>query len=67
MLIVDDGSTDETKNIVYKYLNDDRIKYLYQKNQQLSVARNNGIRHSSSKYVAFLDTDDVWLPGKLKA
>ncbi len=66
MLIVDDGSTDGTRGEVQKYLNDNRIKYLYQENQERSAARNNGIRHSSGKYVAFLDADDLWLPDKLR-
>ncbi len=66
MLIVDDGSTDETRQVVQKYLADHRIQYLYQKNQERAAARNRGIRHASGKYIAFLDADDLWLPDKLK-
>lgn len=65
MLIVDDGSTDGTREVVEKYLADSRIKYLYQENQERAAARNLGIRHACGKYIAFLDADDLWLPAKL--
>ena len=56
--VVDDGSVDETAQIV-KAIQDDRVHYIYQENAGVSAARNNGIRSSRSKYVAFLDADDV--------
>lgn len=56
--VVDDGSTDRTAQIV-KSIHDARVHYLYQENAGVSAARNNGIRSSRSKYVAFLDADDV--------
>jgi len=66
LLIVDDGSTDNTKNIVKDFLNDKRIKYYYQENSGPAVARNYGISKASGKYLAFLDSDDLWKPNKLE-
>ena len=58
-IIVDDGSIDNTKEIIEALiLTDSRIKYIYQKNAERSAARNNGIRNSSGKYICFLDSDD---------
>jgi len=65
LLVVDDGSTDDTKEIVNK-INDSRICYIWQRNQERSVARNNGIRSSTGDYVSFLDSDDEYLPHKLE-
>jgi glycosyltransferase involved in cell wall biosynthesis len=59
-LIVDDGSIDNTKDVVSWYLKaDKRIRYIYQENQGVSAARNNGIRTSSGEYIQFLDADDL--------
>jgi glycosyltransferase involved in cell wall biosynthesis len=65
LIIVDDGSTDNTKGIIVNY-NDPRIKYFYQENKERSVARNNGILHSSGTYITFLDSDDYFLPERLE-
>ncbi len=64
LIIVDDGSTDNTKDVVVQY-NDERIKYIYQDNAERCVARNNGIEHASGDYVCFLDSDDVYLENYL--
>ena len=68
LIIIDDGSTDETKNIVDQYLkNDDRIKYFFQNNSGLpGKARNKGISISSGELIAFIDQDDEWYPEKLE-
>lgn len=66
MVIIDDGSTDGTRDVIQTYLGDTRIKYIYQPNQERAVARNNGIRMATGKYIAFLDADDMWLTDKLK-
>jgi glycosyltransferase involved in cell wall biosynthesis len=58
MIVVDDGSIDETQQIVASF-NDSRIKYVYQENQGANVARNRGIKESSGKYFIFLDSDDA--------
>jgi glycosyltransferase involved in cell wall biosynthesis len=64
-VVVNDGSTDSTLEILECYGN--RIRIVNQKNRGLSAARNVGAAHSSGRYVAFLDADDVWLAGKLTA
>jgi len=63
--VIDDGSTDDTRAVLEPYAS--RINYRYQPNQGACVARNTGIQHSKGRYIAFLDSDDRWLPGKLAA
>lgn len=63
VIVVDDGSTDNTKEVVTKYK--DRVIYIYQDNNERSSARNNGIKHSSGQFITFLDSDDLYLPDKL--
>jgi teichuronic acid biosynthesis glycosyltransferase TuaG len=66
LIIVNDGSTDNTQSIIDKYkCNDSRIISLQQKNGRQGKARNLAISHASGKYLAFLDADDVWIPEKL--
>ena len=63
IIVVDDGSSDDTDKILSKY--GTRIHYKYQKNQGESVARNQGVASATGEYIAFLDDDDLWLPEKL--
>ncbi len=63
IIVVDDGSTDDTPEVVAPYL--DRIRYIRQSNKGLPAARNTGIRASGGEFVALLDGDDSWLPEKL--
>jgi glycosyltransferase involved in cell wall biosynthesis len=64
-LVVDDGSSDDLKAVV-ESLNDDRFRYLYRVNRGANAARNRGIDEAVGDYVAFLDSDDLWLPNKLE-
>ena len=61
IIIVDDGSTDDTRAVVASLGSD--LRYIYQDNQGLSAARNTGIRASRGRFIAYLDSDDFWLPG----
>lgn len=64
ILVIDDGSTDDTEAVV-KRMNDSRIHYYRQENQGSQVARNHGIRLAKGEYIGFLDSDDEWMPEKL--
>ena len=63
VIVVDDGSTDNTKQVAAKF---PQVKYIYQSNQGLSAARNTGVKVSSGEYLLFLDADDWLLPGALE-
>lgn len=63
LIVVDDGSTDETPGVAIEY--EGRITYIRQDNGGVSNARNRGIHLARSPYIAFLDSDDVWFPEKL--
>ena len=65
VIVVDDGSKDQTNELVRNF-DDARIKYLYQVNHGVSHARNRGIEISRGKFIAFLDSDDRWVPQKLQ-
>ena len=63
MLITDDGSTDNSYEIIKEICKkDSRIKLFSIKNAGPAVARNNSIKHANGKYLAFLDSDDLWMP-----
>ncbi|WP_445240421.1 glycosyltransferase family 2 protein [Microcoleus vaginatus] len=64
IIVVDDGSTDRTQQVLQPYL--DRIRYIYQKNQGVGVARNQACQLARGKFLAFLDADDYFLPSKLE-
>jgi glycosyltransferase involved in cell wall biosynthesis len=64
IIVVDDGSTDETSTVIRRY--GERIRSIYQDNAGPAKARNKGIRESSGDLVAFLDADDLWHPEKLE-
>ena len=64
--VVDDGSTDNTRDVMREFENDPRVIYHWQENQGQARAKNKGILESRGEYVAFLDADDMWLPEKLE-
>jgi glycosyltransferase involved in cell wall biosynthesis len=64
LIVVDDGSTDETGAIAERYKG--RLRYIYQENRGASAARNRGVAESHGDLIAFLDSDDLWLSGKLE-
>ena len=63
IIIVDDGSTDDTKEALKFF--DGKIRYFYQENQGISAAKNRGVNESVGEFIAFVDDDDIWLPEKL--
>ncbi len=63
LIVVDDGSTDDTQNILAEYKS--RIRILQQDNKGVSAARNYGIDKARGDYLAFLDSDDIWLQNKI--
>ena len=66
LIVVDDGSTDGTDKLLKWYRNDSRIRYVFQENRGPSAARNAGIREASHEVLAFLDSDDRFVPEKLE-
>ena len=64
VLVIDDGSTDETEAIMSRY--SAPVRYIRQQNAGVAAARNRGIEESRGRYVAFLDADDTWFPHKLE-
>ena len=67
LLIVDDCSTDDTDEVVRPYLADERIHYVKNDtNSGAAISRNRALREAKGKWVAFLDSDDLWLPEKLE-
>ena len=67
LIIVDDCSTDDTDNVIKQYLTDNRIRFLKnEKNSGAAVSRNRALREAKGKWIAFLDSDDLWEPDKLE-
>lgn len=66
LIIVDDCSTDDTESIVASFC-DDRIRYIRnEKNNGAAISRNRALREAKGRWIAFLDSDDLWLPEKLE-
>lgn len=63
IIVVDDGSADDTRAVVAQFGKD--VRYVHQANQGVGAARNRGLQEASGEWIAFLDSDDLWLPDKL--
>ena len=66
IIVVDDGSKEDVKGALQKYIKNKKIRYIYQKNKGVASARNTGIKKVRGEFIAFLDDDDIWLPKKLE-
>ena len=66
LIVINDGSTDNTLQLL-ESLDDIRLKVFSYENQGLSTARNRGIIHASTQYIAFIDSDDLWTSDKLES
>lgn len=66
VLVVDDGSTDGTEELLKPYILSNKIQYMYQENRGCGAARNNALKKALGKYTAFLDSDDLWHTDKLQ-
>jgi glycosyltransferase involved in cell wall biosynthesis len=66
IIVIDDGSTDNTRALVKSLLQGVSYKYIYQANEGVAKARAAGMRASQGEYLAFCDSDDLWLPDKLE-
>lgn len=66
IIVADDGSTDNTKEVLSRYISVNVIRYYYQNNSGVAAARNKGLREAKGDLIAFLDADDKWLPQRLE-
>jgi glycosyltransferase involved in cell wall biosynthesis len=67
LIVVDDGSKDETVDVIGKWTDQDaRVRYIYQENMERGAARNNGFKNARGNYVVFFDSDDEMLPNHLQ-
>lgn len=64
VIVVDDGSTDETESVVEKF--NGKVRYVYQENAGASAARNTGLDLAKGDLVSFIDADDIWVENKLE-
>jgi glycosyltransferase involved in cell wall biosynthesis len=66
IIVVNDGSPDETEEVLLPYIESGKIRYFRQENQGAAAARNRGVKMAEGEFIAFLDDDDQWMPDKLE-
>ena len=66
IVIVNDGSLDNSEQVIQQYMSLGNVKYFYQENRGVAAARNYGIQQAAGELIAFVDQDDIWLPDKLE-
>jgi glycosyltransferase involved in cell wall biosynthesis len=66
IIVVDDGSIDNTKEVLAPYIKEERIRYIYQENHGLAAARNKGLEAAQGRYIKFLDSDDLLYPQQIE-
>lgn len=66
LIMINDGSPDNTDEVMQRYLSDPRVVYIKQENAGQTVAKNVGIKAATGEFIAFLDADDIWHPQKLE-
>lgn len=66
VIVVDDGSTDDTQDVLSQYIKDKRVRYLWQENKGVSAARNFGVAHAGGDYIILLDSDDCLQEGYME-
>ena len=66
ILVIDDGSTDKSRDAIADFIESGEIIYVRQENQGVSAARNHGISLARGEFIALLDSDDAWMPTKLE-
>lgn len=66
VIVVNDGSPDDTVSVLRPLIAEEKIRYIEQQNAGQAAARNRGLAEAKGEYIAFLDDDDLWLPDKLK-
>ena len=64
-IVVDDGSTDDTPEVLARYADDPRVKVIRQENAGQTVAKNRGLREATGEFIGFCDADDLWRPEKI--
>jgi glycosyltransferase involved in cell wall biosynthesis len=66
LIIIDDGSTNSSKEMVASHQSDKRVRCIYQNNRGFSAAVNRGIKESNGSLIGFIGQDDPWMPNKLE-
>lgn len=66
VIVIDDGSTDDTPQAMAQYAADARVEYVHQPNMGIAATQNRGMKLARHSYLAFLDADDYWLPHKIE-